>query len=56
MKVNLDKSYAWKGTTYQQGEADIPEDLAQALNLSEVGAAPDPKPPSQPSKRLLELG
>ena len=33
MKVNLDKPYSWKGQSYQQGEAVIPEDMAIALGI-----------------------
>ena len=40
MKTTLDKSYGWKGQFYPPGEADIPDDLANALGITVQPIAP----------------
>jgi len=47
VKTTLDKSYGWKGQFYPEGEADIPDDLAEALGLTVQPIAPIENPTTE---------
>lgn len=64
IRVTLKQAQGWKGKFYPAGKAEIPEDLAAALGLSEhppeqetakPAPAPPPEPTTQTDPRAEEL-
>ena len=55
MKTTLDRSYGWKGQFYPPGEADIPDDLAEALGLTVQPIAPAENPTTEEVPPSIEV-
>lgn len=60
IKANLPESYGWKGQIYEQGDREIPDDLAIALGLlpptlEEPGTPDLPGTPMHDSPFVVEL-
>jgi DNA uptake protein ComE-like DNA-binding protein len=55
VKTTLDRSYGWKGQFYPAGEADIPDDLAEALGLTIQPIAPVEIPTTEEATPSIEV-